>query len=68
MSRQSGDQLAADGSILNGFDYQLQVWVIDGRVDACSHPASMRRAGPCCNQARYAGHLVATIPGHEVRS
>ena len=30
MGRLSSDELAADGTILNGFDYHLQVWVIGG--------------------------------------
>lgn len=69
MSRLSGDQLTVDGTILNGFDYRLQVWVKDGTVQMCGHPVSMRLgARVCCNQTRYAGQLVETIEGHEVRS
>jgi hypothetical protein len=56
MSRESRDELAADGTILNGYDYNLQVWV---------------RAGICedvgLNSDKYAGQRVASIPGHEVR-
>lgn len=66
MSRLSGDQLAVDGTILNGFDYRLQVWVKDGVVQPCAHPDSMRQ--PCCRAATYHGYKVATIAGHEVRS
>ncbi len=57
MSRESSDELAADGTILNGFDYNLQVWV---------------KAGICqdvgLNSDKYVGQKVATIPSHEVRT
>lgn len=65
--RLSGDTLAADRSILNGFDYSLQVWVMHGLVQPCGHPDAMRQHGPCCNAARYHGYKVATISGHERR-
>ena len=55
MSRGSGDELAADGSILNGFDYELQVWVQNGVCLAVG-------AG-----ARFVGQQVASVEGHEVR-
>ena len=81
MSRLSGDEYRA-GAVWDGYDYDLQVWVVGGIVKPCSHPTSAhhgstcpRPAGattcscnPCCNQARYAGHLVATIPGQRMRS
>ena len=56
MSRESGDELAADGTILNGFDYALQVWVQDG---ICLSIGAGREM--------YAGRLVKDCPGHEVR-
>ena len=56
MSRESTDELAADGSILNGFDYRLQVWVRDGVVLNVGMGA-----------AQYAGQRVNMIPGHDVR-
>jgi len=38
------------------FDYTLQVWVRDGFIEPCSHPASM---GPeCCNGRKMAGQAV----------
>ena len=55
MSRMSTDELAPDGSILNGFDYQLQVWVEGG---ICL-PVGLGR--------EYAGQRIADLPGHEVR-
>ena len=56
MSRESTDELAADGSILNGFDYHLQVWVRDGVVLNVGLGAAL-----------YVGQRVNMIPGHEVR-
>jgi hypothetical protein len=69
MSRQSRDVRAPDGSILDGFDYDLQVWVVGGIVQTCGHPERMRPADGrgCCNAWRYGGEPVATIPGHESR-
>ena len=70
MSRESSDELAADGTILNGFDYNVQVWVVNGVIPTCSHPARMRLfAGgePCCNAWRYADYQIKDVPGHEVR-
>lgn len=62
--RQSGDQLAGDGSVADGYDYDLQVWVVGGVVASCTHPASM---GPrCCAQRIFAGQRVASIEGHQV--
>ena len=55
MSRMSTDELAPDGTILNGFDYALQVWVKDG---ICL-PVGLGR--------EYTGQRIADIPGHEVR-
>jgi hypothetical protein len=56
MSRESGDELAAeDGTILNGYDYELQVWVVDG---VCIDVGAGRE---------YAGRKVSEVPGHEVR-
>lgn len=55
MSRVSGDELNTDGSILNGFDYNLQVWVKDGICE------------PVGSGKEYAGQKVNEIPGHEVR-
>ena len=31
MSRESGDEIR-DGRVYNGFDYRLQVWVLDGII------------------------------------
>jgi hypothetical protein len=65
--RQSGDRLAATGTVQGGYDYQLQVWVKDGVVQPCGHPAAMRVTRPCCPANRYRGQRVKEISGHEVR-
>ena len=69
MTRSSRDELdPATGRIWNGFDYRLQVWVRDGIVQPCGHPARMRTSGPCCNQHAYAGRLILEIDGAEART
>ena len=47
MSRSSTDEFDVNGVLVNGYDYELQVWVQHGRVVNCGHPASMRPG--CCN-------------------
>ena len=63
MSRLSGDELHK-GNVWNGFDYELQVWVVDGIVQRCGHPAVM---SPCCTAFALAGHRIDQIPGAELR-
>ena len=62
--RYSGNNYTAEGNLVNGYDYNLQVWAENGIVLQCGHPERMRVAG-CCNAATYAGRVVATIPGHD---
>lgn len=31
-----------DGRLLNGFDYQNQAWVADGKYVKCGHPETMQ--------------------------
>ena len=65
MTRTSSDELRL-GRVFNGFDYNVQLWVIGGIVHGCGHPASMRPGGaPCCNAHRYAGLPIALLPGAE---
>jgi hypothetical protein len=64
MTRTS-DDLIRNGRVWDGFDYSLQVWIVEGIVQRCGHPARMREHGPCCNQDLYAGRPVAEIPGAE---
>jgi len=42
MSRVSGNELDSKGKLLNGFDYDLQVWVVGGKYVDCNHPRSMK--------------------------
>lgn len=65
MTRLSSDELG-EGHVFNGFDYNIQVWVVDGIIRSCGHPASMRSGGgPCCNAYRYAGQPISEVPGAE---
>ena len=57
MSRLSRDEMK-DGKVFNGFDYDLQVWVIKGIVQRCGHPESM----DCqCNARIHAGKLLSEV-------
>jgi hypothetical protein len=66
VSRLSGDELR-DGYVWNGFDYTLQVWVVDGLVRQCGHPAAMSRDTPCCAAFALAGQRIDQIPGAQRR-
>ena len=55
MSRLIFDEIAPDGTILNGYDYNLQVWVEDG---VCLGDGLGKE---------YIGMLIKDVPGHEVR-
>ena len=59
MSRQSTDEIK-DGRVFNGYDYTLQVWVQNGVIPKCAHPAHMGRR--CCNQRIYAGKRIGQLP------
>lgn len=37
------------------FNYELQVWVVDGIVQPCGHPETMKG---CCNARKYAGLTI----------
>ena len=36
MSRESGDQII-EGRLINGYDYNNQAWVVDGKYVRCGH-------------------------------
>ena len=62
MTRLSGDEIR-HGRVWNGFDYKLQVWVVDGIIQNCGHPATMCfQDRPCCNAYRLAGQKILDIP------
>jgi hypothetical protein len=64
--RVSGDDLR-DGYVWNGFDYALQVWVVEGVVQRCGHPPAMSRYAPCCAAFALAGQRIDRIPGAQRR-
>jgi hypothetical protein len=39
--RTSKDQYDGQGTLLNGFDYEHQAWVKDGKYVRCGHPEPM---------------------------
>ena len=53
MSRISSNDTDTDGVVRNGFDYALQVWIVDYICQAVG-----------LNRDKYAGLDVRTIPGH----
>ena len=67
MTRLSGDELR-DGYVWNGFDYALQVWVVDGVAQSLrASGGDAPRGGPCCPAFRLAGRRIETIPGAQRR-
>jgi hypothetical protein len=66
VTRLSGDELR-NGFVWNGYDYTLQVWVVDGIVQRCGHPPAMARRGPCCMAFVLAGRRIDEIPGAQRR-
>jgi len=65
MTPLSGDEIKYD-RVWNGFDYALQVWVVDGIIQGCGHPAQMQAQG-CCNAHKLAGKSVLDVPRAENR-
>ena len=62
MTRLSGDEIRC-GRVWNGFDYDLQVWVVDGIIQPCGHPDTMRSPKhSCCNAYRLAGQNILNVP------
>jgi hypothetical protein len=67
MTRLTGDEIRF-GRVWNGFDYDLQVWVVDGIVHPCGHPDTMRSPErPCCNAYRLAGQKILEVPDAQIR-
>ena len=67
MSCLSGDEIQG-GRVWNGFDYELQVWVANGIIQCCGHPATMRLQGrSCCNAYRLAGRSILDLPNAQRR-
>jgi hypothetical protein len=67
MSRLSGDEIR-NGRVWNGFDYELQVWGVNGIIQHCGHPDTMRlRDRSCCNAYRLAGRSILDVPNAQRR-
>lgn len=67
MTRLSGDEIRF-GRVWNGFDYDLQAWVVNGVIQRCGHPQTMCSDGrPCCNAYRLAGQTILDVPNAQRR-
>jgi len=70
--RRSTDNLAKDGTIERGFDYNLQVWVDGFIVLRCGHFPSYGAGnggepGSCCHVPALVGRDIRSIEGREKR-
>ena len=67
MTRLSGDEIR-HGRVWNGFDYELQVCVVNGIIQHCGHPDTMRSPKNfCCNAYRLAGRSIVDVPNAQRR-
>jgi hypothetical protein len=50
-----------DGKLWNGYDYELQAWVLAGVYQDCGHTDALRLewGGQCCAAHELAGKRVA---------
>ena len=55
--RTSNDEYK-DGRLINGYDYENQAWVVDGRYIPCGHPADMDCG---CYGRSHAGEKTKTL-------
>lgn len=58
MSRKSNNDYDGNGILRNGFDYDLQAWVINYVIQPCGHKPQSRS---CCNQGRLAGQDLRSL-------
>jgi len=65
MTRLSIDEIK-HGRVWNGYDYSLQVWVVDGVIQDCGHPEEMKAKG-CCNTHKLTGRKILDIAEAEAR-
>ncbi len=42
------------------FDYEMQVWIVDGIIQPCGHPDSMKVRHACCNAWLYRNMAIGT--------
>ena len=66
MTRLSGDEWR-DGHVWNGFDYALQVWVVEGDRAAVRPPAGDVPARALLRRESSAGQRIERIPGAQSR-
>jgi hypothetical protein len=53
-TRERNAKAATTTTMTSSFNYDLQVWIVNGRVKECGHPARMRLVHDfCCNAWRY---------------
>jgi hypothetical protein len=52
--------------VWNGYDYSLQVWIVDGVIQDCGHPSEMKARG-CCNAYKLAGKKILDVTGAQKR-
>lgn len=50
--RTSTNEYDKNGRLINGYDYDNQAWVIDGKYVRCGHPESMKCG---CYSRKHAG-------------
>jgi hypothetical protein len=65
VTRLSKDKIK-HGLVWNGYDYSLQVWVVDGIIQDCGHPLEMKATG-CCNACKLAGKKIVEVTGAQKR-
>lgn len=44
--------------ITDGFDYELQVWIINGVIQDCGHNVMMHK---CCNGRKFRGRILERV-------
>jgi len=59
MSKQSKDQYDDKGNLINGYNYELRVWVLNGIIQNCGHPETMRPG--CCNADKFQGKRLVEV-------
>ena len=61
--RQSTNRYDDQGMLVEGYDYDLQVWVRDGVILNCGHPKNMRPG--CCNADKLKGQRLIDQKGEK---
>lgn len=57
MSRESVNEIIG-GKVWNGFDYGLQVWVVEGEIQNCGHREEMSCG---CTARKLAGQMICDV-------